>query len=58
VVIGQSTFIGSCSCVTEGIKVGDGAMIGVGTIVTRNLDNGVFVLGNPMRQISKVDINL
>lgn len=58
VTIGQSAFIGSCSCVTEGVHVGDGAMIGVGTIVTRNLDNGVFVLGNPMRQISKVEINL
>ena len=57
-VIGQSTFVGSCSCITEGIKVGAGSMIGVGTVVTRNLEDGVFVLGNPMRQISKVDINL
>lgn len=57
-IIGKSTFMGSCSCVTEGVNVGNGAMIGVGTIVTRNIDDGVFVLGNPMRQISKTDINL
>ncbi len=58
VVIGQSTFVGSCSCITEGVKVGAGSMIGVGTMVTRNLEDGVFVLGNPMRQISKNEINL
>jgi len=55
--VGKSSFVGSCSCITEGIEIGAGSMVGAGTIVSRNLDNGVFVLGNPMRQINKVEID-
>lgn len=56
-IVGRSSFVGSCSCITEGVEVGAGAMVGAGTIVSRNLDNGVFVLGNPMRQINKIEID-
>jgi sugar O-acyltransferase (sialic acid O-acetyltransferase NeuD family) len=55
--VGKSSFIGSCSCITEGIEIGAGAMVGAGTVVSRNLDHGVFVLGNPMRQINKIEID-
>jgi acetyltransferase EpsM len=55
--IGKSTFIGSLSCITEGVEIGSGSMVGAGTIVSRNIDHGVFVLGNPMRQISKIEID-
>ena len=56
-IVGRSSFVGSCSCITEGVEIGAGTMVGAGTIVSRNLDNGVFVLGNPMRQINKVEID-
>jgi sugar O-acyltransferase (sialic acid O-acetyltransferase NeuD family) len=55
--IGKSSFIGSCSCITEGVVIGAGSMVGAGTVVSRSIDCGVFALGNPMRQISKIEIN-
>lgn len=51
--IGKMVFIGSHSLITEKVKVGDYTMVGVGTIVSRNIDSGLFVLGNPMRIIGK-----
>jgi acetyltransferase EpsM len=53
--IGAMSFIGSHSCITENVKFGALSMVGAGTVVSRNLDSGVFVLGNPMRVISKLD---
>ncbi len=55
--LGRMCFIGSHSIITENVKVGEKSMVGVGTIVSRNIDKGVFVLGNPMRVISKTTIN-
>jgi sugar O-acyltransferase (sialic acid O-acetyltransferase NeuD family) len=55
--LGRMCFIGSHSIITENVKVGEKSMVGVGTIVSRNIDKGVFVLGNPMRIISKTSTN-
>jgi sugar O-acyltransferase (sialic acid O-acetyltransferase NeuD family) len=54
--IGKSVFVGSCSCVTEGVTIGRGSMVGAGTVVSRDLNDGCFILGNPGRVISKFDV--
>jgi sugar O-acyltransferase (sialic acid O-acetyltransferase NeuD family) len=54
--IGKAVFVGACSCVTENIEIGNGSMIGVGTVVSRNIDQGVFFLGNPGRVLNKVEL--
>lgn len=54
--IGRSAFVGSCSCVTEGVRVGRGSMIGAGTVVSRDVPDGVLMLGNPARQLNKFDV--
>ena len=53
--IGKSVFIASCSCITENVEIGNGSMIGAGTVVSRNIDKGSFFLGNPGRLISKIE---
>jgi sugar O-acyltransferase (sialic acid O-acetyltransferase NeuD family) len=55
--IGKFVFIGSCSCVTENVVVEIGSMIGAGTVVSRNVAKGSFLLGNPARLISKIEID-
>lgn len=55
-IIGKSVFVGSCSCITESVEVGDGTMIGVGSVISRNLPSGTFFLGNPARMINKFEI--
>lgn len=54
--IGKSVFVGSCSCVTEGVRIGKGSMIGAGTVVSRDLNDGCFILGNPGRVLNKFDL--
>lgn len=54
--VGKSAFVGACSCVTEGVRIGRGSMVGAGTVVSRDLEDGCFMLGNPGRVLSRVDV--
>jgi acetyltransferase EpsM len=55
--IGKFVFVGSCSCVAENVVIEKGSMIGAGTVVSRNVAEGCFFLGNPARLIHKFEIN-
>lgn len=58
-IIGGSTTIGKNSWVAPGaslrdwISVGDNALVGLGAVVTRNVEDGQAVVGNPARVIEK-----
>ena len=45
--IGNDVWIGIGVLVISGIKIGDGAIIGAGTIVTKDVDSYSIVVGNP-----------
>jgi sugar O-acyltransferase (sialic acid O-acetyltransferase NeuD family) len=47
--IGEAAFVGSMSCIVEKVKVGARARIGVGSVVGRDVAEGVFAMGNPLR---------
>ncbi len=47
VTVGQQVWIGGGAILLPGITVGDGAIIGAGSVVTRNVAPGVTVAGNP-----------
>jgi len=47
--IGESAFIGSMSCIVEKVRVGARARIGVGSIVGKDVPEGIFAMGNPLR---------
>ena len=40
---------GSSAILLPGVTVGDGAVIGAGSVVTRDVEAGVTVMGNPAR---------
>ena len=47
--IGDNVFVGARSFITKGTKVGDGAVIWPGSIVTASIQPGSTVCGNPAR---------
>jgi len=51
VVIGKEVFFGSHVAVTPGVNVGDGAFLGAGTMVLRNVEAGAKIAGVPGRRI-------
>jgi acetyltransferase-like isoleucine patch superfamily enzyme len=47
ILIGRKCFIGARVIILKGIRVGDGAVIGAGSVVTRDVSDGMTVAGNP-----------
>jgi acetyltransferase-like isoleucine patch superfamily enzyme len=51
VVIGNDVWIAANAIILSGIKVGDGAVIGAGAVVSRNVPPYTIVAGNPAKPI-------
>ena len=51
VTVGADVWIGGGAILLPGVTVGDGAIIGAGSVVTRNVAPMVRVAGNPARPI-------
>src|SRR5436190_12812745 len=47
--IGSNVWIGGGAIVLPGVTIGDDAVIGAGSVVTRDVDEGQTVTGNPAR---------
>lgn len=54
VVVGDYTYIGYRVTVLPGVKIGEGCIIGAGSIVTRNIAAGKVAAGNPARVLRDV----
>lgn len=51
IIIGNDVWIGMDVTILPGIKVGDGAVIGAGSMVTKNIKDYEIVAGNPARHV-------
>jgi maltose O-acetyltransferase len=49
--IGNDVFVGASSTIMPGVTVGDNAIIGAGSVVTRDVAPGTVVTGNPAKPI-------
>jgi maltose O-acetyltransferase len=49
--IGRNVWIGGGAIVLPGVTVGDDAIIGAGSVVTRDVAAGATVVGNPARRL-------
>ena len=49
--IGRNVWIGGGAVILPGIVIGDDAVIGAGSVVTRNVEAGATVVGNPARPL-------
>ncbi len=53
VIIGNRVWIAYRAIVLPGITIGDGAVIGAGAVVTKNVEPYTIVAGNPARKIGE-----
>lgn len=53
VSVGDRAWIGFRAIVLPGITIGEGAVVGAGAVVSRDVPPFVIVAGNPARQISR-----
>jgi serine acetyltransferase len=52
--IGKGVFIGARCIVLKGVTIGDGAVIGAGSVVSQDIPAGFLVVGNPARLVRKL----
>lgn len=55
VKIGNRVWIGFNAIVLKGVTIGDGAVIGAGSVVTHDVPPGAIVAGNPARVIRMIE---
>lgn len=48
-IIGNDVFIGANAVVLPGVRIGDGAIVGAGSVVTKDVPSYTVVAGNPAR---------
>ena len=54
IVIGDDCWFGSNVTVIGGVTIGNGTIIGAGSVVTKDIPSGVFAAGNPCRVIREL----
>ena len=52
--IGSDVWVGGGAIVLPGVRIGSRAVIGAGSVVTRDVPDGVFAAGNPCRVIREI----
>lgn len=52
-IIGDDVWIGAHSCIKAGITIGDGAIIGMGSVVVKDVPPFTIVAGNPAKIIRR-----
>lgn len=54
ITIGNNVWIGGNVCVLPGVTIGDNAVIGAGSVVTKDIPANVIAAGNPCRVIRAI----
>lgn len=51
--IGRNVFVGARCIILKGVNIGDGAVVGAGSVVTRDIPAGTTAVGNPAVLVRK-----
>lgn len=54
ITVGNNVWIGAQVCVLPGVTIGDGCVIGAGSVVTKDIPAHSLAVGNPCRVIRKL----
>lgn len=54
VEIGSDVWVGGGAIILPGVRIGSRSVIGAGSVVTRDVPDGVFAAGNPCRVIREI----
>lgn len=52
--VGNNVWIGGNVVVLPGVTIGDNAVIGAGSVVTKDIPPGIVAVGNPCRVIREI----
>jgi acetyltransferase-like isoleucine patch superfamily enzyme len=55
ITIGNDVFVGQNTVILPGVRIGDGAIVGAGSVLTRSVPARTVVAGNPAKFISTRD---
>ena len=55
VEIGADVWVGGGAIILPGVRIGARAVIGAGSVVTRDVPDGVFAAGNPCRVVRPIE---
>jgi maltose O-acetyltransferase len=53
----NDAWIGTGSIILPGVRIGKGAVVGAGSVVTKNVEDLTIVTGIPARPIKKIDLS-
>jgi acetyltransferase-like isoleucine patch superfamily enzyme len=56
--IEDDAFIGPCACILPGVRVGKGAVVAAGSVVSGNVAPGMVVQGNPAKPVARCAVPL
>jgi maltose O-acetyltransferase len=54
VEIGSDVWVGGGAMILPGVRIGSRAVIGAGSVVTRDIPDGVLAVGNPCRALREI----
>lgn len=57
VKIGKNVWIGSDCTILPGVEIGNGAIVGAGSVVTKSVPSNTIAVGNPARVIKEIEVN-
>ena len=55
ITVGKNCWLGGSVIVLPGVKIGDGCVIGAGSVVTKDIPNDSVAVGNPAKVIRKIE---
>ena len=55
VIVEDNVFIGANSIILKGVRIGEGAVIGAGSVVTKSVPANEVWAGNPARYVKKIE---
>lgn len=51
IVLGNDVWVGANATILKGVKIADGAVVGAGSVVTKDIPENAIAVGNPARVI-------
>jgi maltose O-acetyltransferase len=56
ITIGSEVWVGGGAIINPGVRIGSRSVIGAGSVVTRDIPEGVFAAGNPCRIVRYLEV--